>query len=289
MNDFLWKIAGGDVYILKKSDDFSKNTFKLIGTLFLINIFYIFFSTTALFTGVFDDFFIGVFVGLILSFLISSIYLLNILDLEPRTLPRNELDKKSFYFTYFTRFSSLFLLSIFIIKSMENFLFKHLFILNFKPQKIVYEVINLNKQHLEIWIFTIISMILFFSPIFIKYRLKSKLNDKEKNYYQLKKNIDVQLVLDDYEKFLKLKNLIYSKLYQKYFTLNELYISTKKRHNQISVPEHQFRVRKFKIHKSRYADPPFNTKLIDAEKDNFSFHEEYLKTLTDNGNLAEGN
>jgi hypothetical protein len=290
MRHFLWKLAGGDVHILMKSDEQSQNTFKFVGILFLINLVYTFVSTTALFTGIFDGFLVGVLVSIILSFLIGVIYLLNILDLEPRTLPRIELDRKSFYFTYFIRFFSLFLLSLFVVKSMEIFLFKHLFILNFSPQRIIQEIKKLNTVHPEVWIFTVLSIILFFLPIIVKYQLSNKILEKEKNYYELKKKNDIKLVVFEYERFLKQKQIIYSRLYDKYNILNELFSSIKTDNNKLTTPAHQYRKRKYKSPLPKYTDPPFNTiKISDLKNQVSSSHEDYLNTLTDNGNLAEGN
>jgi hypothetical protein len=290
MRYFLWKIAGGDIQILQKSDELSQYAFRLIGILFLINLSYIFVSTTALFTGIFKGLFVGLLVSLILSFLIASIYLLNILDLEPRTLPRNEIDKKSIYLTYMLRYFSLFLLSLFIVKSMEIFLFQHLFILNFSPQQIIVEIKNLNTKHPEIWIFTFLSLILFFSPIIIKHKLSIKIKEKEKNYYQLKKEEDVRIVVKDYKKFKIQREKILNIVYLDYVKLNELFNEVAKKNSSLKSLSHQYRIRKPKALKEIYVDPPFNTiKISDLNNQISSSHEEYLNTLTENGKLAEGN
>jgi hypothetical protein len=295
MDDFLWKIAGANVTILKDSDKTSQSTFRIIGQLFLIIIAYVFVALLTVFYEISNDFTIGVLLGSILTFLICNIYFINILDLEPRTLPRKK-EKKSLFLSYFTKYFFISLFSLFVIKCMEIFLFKHLFSLsfNYEASMIHKELIELHQEHPEIWIFTAINSFLFYTPIFMKFRLKRKAveanENKEKSYFEIKRTVDIFIVEEDYKKFKIQREKILNTVYLDYVKLNELFNEVAQKNGSLKSLSHQYRIRKPKALKEIYVDPPFNTiKISDLNNQISSSHEEYLNTLTENGKLAEGN
>ena len=96
MENFLWKISGANVAILKDADKNSQSTFKIIGRLFLFIIAYVFIALFNIFHEISKNFMVGILLGSVLTFLICNIYFINILDLEPRTLPRKK-EKKSLF------------------------------------------------------------------------------------------------------------------------------------------------------------------------------------------------
>ena len=297
MSEFLWRLAGANCAILSDSDKNSQRSFRIIGQLFLIIICYNLIALTSVFYFISKSIFIGLLIGAFLSFLIFNLYFINILDLEPRTLPTNSA-KKLLFFSYFIKFFFITLFALFVIKSMEILIFKHIVNLSFefnpKGSKIHKELIELHSYHPEIWGFTIANYLLFIAPIFLKIQLNRKeiesTNKNEKPYFQIKKEVDIFIVVEDYKKFKIHREKILNRVYLDYVKLNETFNDVAKKSASLKSLSHQYRIRKPKPTKETYLDPPFNTiKISNLKNQDSSSHEDYLNTLTNNGNLAEGN
>ncbi len=281
MSDFLWKLAGANVAILRDCNSASQSTFSLIGKIFLFIIIYVFIALAALFSEISKNIIVGIILSSALTFLICNIYFINMLDLEPHTLPRKEEEKKSLVLAYIIRFLSVAIFSLFAIKSMEVFLFKHLLVINFHGNQIINELVDLHKKHPEIWLFTFLSFAIFLSPIYLKYQLNKKgieNNKQEKSYYQIKREVDIYIVQKEYQLFIKEKNKLISQIYRNYDKLNALYCEVVKKNPSLSYLSHQYRKRNPKAISSKFEDAPFNTKLKKVNEPIRLSHEDFLKS-----------
>lgn len=254
MDSFYWKIVGGDISILEQSGKRSQNSFKTIGKLFLTIVVIIFFSFFGLFLGVFDSYFIAFFGGLILTFLISVIYLLNLISLEPTTLPILK-SKGSTFLSYFIRVSTVVMFAVFVSKCLETSILGFLvdddiskinlkeFIDNYsnrESQMFVQHMILLNKTYPKVWYITSIVVVLFLIPIVLKHRLK-----KQNEYFAIKERRDTDFVISEHKTFKKELYSLYKRIYNGYSSL--------KKEDR----------KDFREHPIKYMDEPFNLKKIE--------------------------
>ncbi|MBS1683514.1 MAG: DUF4407 domain-containing protein [Bacteroidetes bacterium] len=113
----------------------------------------------------------------------------------------------------------------------------------------------LNSKHLITWVFTLFMIAVFLAPIYIKYFLP-----EQADFYQLKREIETRLVLEEYAAF----EISYTKLWQKYFqALDQAPIERTARLNLV-MAEIQRNNFEFDVD---YHDPPFRTmRKIDSRK-----------------------
>ncbi len=167
MRHFLWKIAGADYKILEKAGKESQYSFWLIGLLYLIVIFITFVGFLGMFWGIFDNI-IPTLVGTsVLGFLVSTIYCLSLISLEPNTLPVI-IEKKSLVLTYFVRYFILILFAFFVSKTFEMVVFnliKSIGFINYEGSSdYMKQLMLVNTNEPWIWVITlsIISALLIF-------------------------------------------------------------------------------------------------------------------------------
>ncbi len=240
MKYFLWKIAGGDCELLNKSGRESQFSYSVIGILFLLVNFVTYLAFFGLFWGVFHNPVFAVLGSLVLGFLITNIYRLNLLSLEPNTLPVIQ-TAGSIVGANLVRFITVILFAFFISKCLETTMFGYLVddeitqrfkISRFEGSRMyIQHMLALNKSCPEIWFFTLVNMCLFLSPVYLKYRL-----NKGREYFLYKRIRDKELVKNEFAFFTNLKDDIYAQLY------------AKKDGNYLYVPP-----------QSPYSDAPFNS------------------------------
>ena len=216
MKEACWKLVGADCFILRQSARKSQIAFLTLGLLYAFLATVTFISFFGLFVGVLQGVFIPLIGAFIFTFIISNLYRLVIITLEPSTLPVAKEHKVKFW-AYFVRLSIVVLLAVFISKVIETMLFGHwvdgiveekishinrsgriiqyresaLFVEHLKQLNIHYPLINL---------MTVFIVTLYVIPVVIKHRLK-----KRNQYYQTKRLIDKQLVEVEYRKMLQVK------------------------------------------------------------------------------------
>jgi hypothetical protein len=235
MKRFLWRSVGADIEILLNSGDDSKESFTKIGRLYLIVNCITYLSLFFLFLAIFENFIISILSSVVFGFLIMNIYLLNLISLEPRSLPVS-IEIGSVVLANIIRYSSIFLFAIFISKSFEMLLFgffKSIVFQNYSGSKgFIFQLFELNRDNPELWILTVIVVFLFIYPIYLRHRLQ-----RTNEYYSIKQKKEIKLVRQEYLKFkeyhYKFMSNVYSKKKSKYFEP-----------------------------KLKFIDPPFNTKRI---------------------------
>jgi len=258
MKCFIWTMAGAECELLERSGKDSQYSFFVIGLLYLIIIGLTFIGFFGLFWGVFrgevsEDgvvqsvhypFFTALIGGLVLGFLVSNIYRLNLISLEPKTLPVKE-ENTSLVVTHVLRYTTVLLFAFFVSKNIEMEILNiiesaGIFYFNLNEGYIDH-MVRMNKEQSWLWIITFVIGFIFLFPIFLRRRL-----NKSFEYYSLKEKRDIRLVREQYEEFLMIKNQILTNFYLKYKA-----VGIEKRYN----------------YQKLYKDEPFNTKRIDIERD----------------------
>ena len=226
MRDYFWKIAGGDPSILENSGKESQSSFYTIGLLMVLINVLIFCAFFGLFWGVFSTFFVALFGAVLLTFLISTIYRLNLMSLEPPTLPISS-EGGSLVLSYFIRITTIALFAMFASKCLETSLFgsyvdellKNKFVNSTVLSRYKYETSQMFVNHMSllnetypiVWVMTFGMVCLFLYPIFLKYKLRKRFE-----YFSIKEKRDIRLVKEQYNFFEKELKSIYRRAYSEY-------------------------------------------------------------------------
>jgi hypothetical protein len=168
--------------------------------------------------------------------------------MEPHTLPL-KYEGKSLIVTYFLRFFSILLFALFTSKCIEANLFGWT-VENDSQIHLgeIDQITLLNQQYPIIWLFTVLIVFLFLSPILLKNRL-----NKTSEYYSIKKRRDIRMVIREYDNFRLHLDSKYETLYKSY--------------NNSKI--------KFKMHPVRFEDEPFNTVRLVVNK-SYKSTEEFI-------------
>lgn len=267
MRHFLWKIAGADYKILEKAGKDSQYSFWLIGLLYLIVIIITYIGFLGLFWGVFDNFIPVVLGTTVLGFLVTTIYRLSLISLEPNTLPVI-IEKKSLVLTYFVRYFILILFAFFVSKTFEmiivNFIEKIGFLNYDGSSGYMRHLVEVNTNQPWIWMITVSVIILFITPIYLRHRL-----NRANQYYLLRRVSDKDLVKQEHQKFIQSKEEILKQVYNQYTNLANSFFEHKNGlfYNQtlsdeITKIKSQLNSKTFVQHPKKFIDEPFNTKRI---------------------------
>jgi hypothetical protein len=272
MKYFIWKMAGADCELLERSGKDSQYSFFVIGLLYLVVTGLTFLGFFGLFWGTFRGkvnkdgvlhigeypIFTALIGGLVLGFLVSNIYRLNLMSLEPKTLPVKE-ENTSMVMSYAVRYITILLFAFFVSKNIE------MEIVNIMESAGIFyynvdegymdHMVRMNKEQSWLWIITIVIGFIFLLPVFLRQRL-----NKTFEYYSLKERRDIRLVLEQYEEFLMIKNQILSDHYLKYKA-----VGLDKKYS----------------YKKLYKDEPFNTKRIEIERD-LGTDDDFLEAILKN-------
>jgi hypothetical protein len=242
IDKLIWRFSGADPYLVGHSGADSKHRFRLIGISFLIIISITFLPMAFGMIKIFDSILMPVIVAAVLTFLMVTIYRLNILSLEPVALPVESL-KGSKKAANIIRISVIVLFGFFVSKQFEFLCFNWLVpeeeLFNLKLKSLYLDQtdymymarmikLNTSLNTAFVWLITPIVLGLFLYPTQVKF----KLIRNEMEYYRIKSIVERRIVEQDYARF-KLA-------YKSSFT----------RQNISNV--------EFKD--STYLDPPFNTK-----------------------------
>lgn len=294
MKQFFWIISGADIELLKQCKDESQQRFAQVGLNIVVVYLLIFTSFSIFIWHEFDNIFMSFFVASIVTFLIGSIYQINLLNLEPNSLPYIPSNGTKFV-SFLVHYTTIALFGFFVSKILETIFFgqfaleaENMRLLKFNKfdtnTEFIHQMMILNQKYPVIYVITVSVIILFVLPIF----LKKKLKNKSLEYYKLKSERDERLVLNDYRVFKVELNNRYKKLYELH-NPNELLKNIKpiifsrfdlSEANRIyevcltTVNKHG--IYEFEEHQVRYFDPPFNTKTID-DKENLKSSDEFMK------------
>jgi hypothetical protein len=295
MRRFLWKIAGADCEILQQSGRDSQNSFLIIGILYLIIIILTYVGFFGMFWGLFrsgselfEQRIVTQFVtastgSMVMCFLVSNIYFLNLMSLEPKTLPVPK-DDGSKWLTNIVRYSTVILFAFFVSKNVEVELFnlfESMGMFTF-DHKLGYmdDLIRMNQQNPIVWMLTILIIGLFILPIYLRHRL-----NRAHEYYMHKRLRDKVLVKGDYDWYLTIKEDILREKYLGYELLYKKYFEDRDFLERVSKDAHLLRTekllktRKYKEQIKKYSDEPFNTKERKSDDYPYKTSRDFLDSI----------
>ena len=244
--------------MLKQSGEESQKSFYLIGMLYLIIMSVNFIGFLGLFYGIFDNFFIAIFCSFVMGFIISIIYLLALISLEPPVLPFVK-EPGSIIFANIIRLTIVIAFALFVGKCMEMILiglFESFSLIKYEgTDGYLSHMLFMNEKYPAIWFVTLLNILLFLAPIYIRKKL-----NKASEYYSVKRKYDRKMVEDNYSSFIKIRDELYRKM--SYDLTLELPV------NSLSISDVEITERSIKPlkHIEKYTNPPFNTKKKKKEK-----------------------
>tara|TARA_R110000737_G_scaffold336727_1_gene356397 strand:+ start:8677 stop:9546 length:870 start_codon:yes stop_codon:yes gene_type:complete len=281
MKEFIWRVAGADCKILNISGADSQRSFTLIGGLFLLIYAIIFLAFFNLFYGIFDVFLLSFFTTIVFGFLISNIYRLNLISLEPATLPREE-SVGSMLLSYSVRYIIVAAFAFFVSKCFEMVLVLFLEyegLVDYNGSEGYMEhLVKSNQDHPWLWLITVVIVILFLTPVYLRHRL-----NRAHEYYSIKQTRDIRIVLDQYKMYRQEYNSVMTMQYNRYGQLSADYIqngtSFDPTKNKLPKNDLASPVKGKKIvpdADDKYEDPPFNTKLNLDKVSSKKSYEEFI-------------
>lgn len=254
---FLWRLAGGDVAILSDSKERSQQTYWLIGLLYMIINCFVYVSFFGLFHAVFDNFLLEIPATLVMGFLVTNIYRLTLISLEPQTLPVPE-EKGSLFLPYLLRYSTIGIFAFFVSKFFEmiviGFLEDLSLVRNVDSIGYMNHMTYTLKSQPWLWTITVFMIVLFLSPILIRHKFASM-----ESYYNLKTRRDIRLVME--------------------------YFSTYSEQKREALKGHYSEYQKLKLdkvyreHPVVFKDPPFNTKRAPKPQEVFSTGDDFIHDM----------
>ena len=252
MKTFLWNIAGADSEILKESGIESQKSFYTIGLLYVVISIFVFLGFLGLFYGVFNSLLIALIGAVVISFVISIIYALILMSLEPVVLPFKQ-ESGSILFAYIIRYFTVIAFALVVSKCFEMILInmlESLAIIRYDGAGgYISHLIAMNKEYPAIWLITVLIVGLFITPIYLRKRL-----NKSREYYSIKKKKDREMVRDNYNEFVVIRDGFYKKMC---FDPTVDVVDSGQKLKSFRIGK---KTREFIPHVKKYIDPPFNTK-----------------------------
>lgn len=210
---------------IKVSAPSSQRHFLLIGGTCACLIIVMLLSFTHAFNGLFGTSFISVIASFIMTCIICAIYWLNLISLEPHTLPYDKTQGRgSFRVSLGIRIFVIVLFGFFVAKLFETYLFgwlvdEQVLELEFgelvdlshgellgEPHYFYSRIELLNITYPWVWLITLAIIGMFLFPIRKKYELR-----RHQEYFNLKRVTEQELVKAEYRRFMVEYNLIFAR------------------------------------------------------------------------------
>jgi hypothetical protein len=240
VEEFLWNIAAVDRRLISNADAESKRTYTLIGGVLLFLIGFIFLSVFFTFHIAFKSWLMAGMIGGLMAFIITIVYWLNLLTLEPNMLPH--IKEKGVWVSVAIRITVVLLFSFYITSCFVIFITHYLIGYGHDGNKILEDLLWFYENNtISAVIIQLLGSVIFLSPILLKLKLKDK-----GEYFYAKGVVEKKLIRDHYLEF----KSHYSKV-----------------QNRIEAFPLKF--------EENYTDPPFNTKKKVREIE-FKSQEDFL-------------
>lgn len=285
---FLCSLSGDEYKIITNCGEKQvKHRFVTIGFFVALIFILCFISSYFTFTKLIKNNFVGVFIGLFFSMMITNIYLLFLYTLSKITLVNNA-DRIAKYFSLGIRFVFIGFISLLVSKPIETIIFSKSLehdIFKYKKEQVekysestqryfdletrnikliiekqsrsfasidninkykkmldkknqqkedliismknlvyssnyfTYSITVLNTRYPQCWLFTSVILFIFLFPAYLKNRL-----DEQSIYYNIRKKIEAQLVIDEYNNFKKQYAQIHLDKFKMDLNVSELFI-----------------------------------------------------------------
>jgi hypothetical protein len=285
---FLCSLSGDEYRIITNCGEKQiKHRFVTIGFFVALIFLLCFISSYFTFTKLIKNDFVGVFIGLFFSMMITNIYLLLLYTLSKTTLVSNA-NRIAKYFSLGIRFVFIGFISLLISKPIETMIFSKSLkndIIQFKKEQVAkysestqkyfdletknikliierqktsfasidnlnryeklldkknqqkedliismkklvyssnyftYSIIVLNTRYPQCWLFTSVILFIFLFPAYLKHSL-----DEQSIYYNIRKEIESNLVIDEYTNFKKQYAQIHLDKFKMNLNVSELFI-----------------------------------------------------------------
>jgi hypothetical protein len=292
---FLCFFSGEDDYIIRRCGTRIQISFASIG-FFVIIIFVGCWTSASLFLShLFEGTrWLSIPVGILWGLLVANLYLLLLYTISPALLPNSKKRKEKrilimennatksespFTASLIFRLSIILLLAIIITQPLNVLIFSPSFD---ESKYYAREIRNILSSHSIAWLITIIGCIIFLLPIYWKYRIRNR-----SEFYERKKIIESQIVLDSYIDFKSEYATIFEKKITDYNRttwenlmplLNKLETVNPRLYN-VYFEHLKKEIINEPIAKYEYwADHPFRTTLKKKDKNSAS-EEDFLKTI----------
>lgn len=276
INTNLCKLSGEDFAIIKQCSPRIQLHFTWIGVFVLAILICCFFSAFYFTDNLFHNTIVDVGIGFIWGYIVTNMYVLLLYTITPTLLPVKSKMKKSkvqaqqfnFSFSMILRIFMMILLAIITAQPLN------IFLLQPNSLELANDIKNLLARNPFATMITIIVVLIFMLPIYLKYNIR-KLGE----FYETKASINKRIVEDeyrifkrDYKRTLEYQISEYNKsVLGKLFPYLEILKSAKPESYKLHFNDIEKELTNESIYKYEYwADPPYRTIKKSVVKSNLS-------------------
>lgn len=260
----LCKFSGEDYSIIRVCNTKIQFYFMLIGFFVSLILLFCFLSALNFTEHLFHNIIADIGVGIIWGYIVTNLYVLLLYTITPTLLPKKKGIKNAKKIKPFELNSSMaFRIGLVIILAIITAQPLNILILKPNSEAFAYDIRDLISHNVFAWVITILVIIVFLLPIYLKYTIR-KLGE----FYEKKADIKKRIIADDYKKFKhEYSNLLESNIakYNKKVWENLMpHLKTLKKINPIAYQKHFIEIKNElineKIDKYEYwSNPPYRT------------------------------
>lgn len=192
----LFQFSGEDYTIVQKSGGKTKFLFSVIGVMVLVILFCSFASALFFTEHLFHNAFADICVGIIWGYIVTNLYVLVLYTITPQMLPIKDRTNSSIKKWKLPSFSLM--IRVFILVLLSIIIAQPINVLMLKPdsESLAYDIKILLSQDIRASIVTLIVTLIFLIPVYLKYLVRN-----HGEYYELLKDVNMKLILDEYKEF----------------------------------------------------------------------------------------
>lgn len=201
----LCKLSGEDYSLIRVSNEKIQLYFTLIGLFVFLILLFCFLSALSFTEHLFHNILADIGIGIIWGFTVTNLYVLILYTITPSLLPVKDKKKGKqpsitfeFNLSMFIRIVLVILLSIITAQPLN------ILILKADSVTFAYDIKYLMSHNPLAWLITVLVIVTFLLPIYLKYTIRNL-----GEFYEKKANIQKRIISDDYKEFLNIySNLI---------------------------------------------------------------------------------
>ena len=205
----LCKLSGEDYSLIRDCNEKIQFYFTLIGFFVFLILLFCFLSALSFTEHLFHNIIADIGIGIIWGFIVTNLYVLILYTITPILLPVKDKKKgKQLSITYEFNLSMFFRILLVIL--LSTITAQPLIILILKPDSatFAYDIKYLMSHNPLAWLITVLVIVTFLLPIYLKYTIRNL-----GEFYEKKANVQKRIISDDYKEFLNIySNLIEANL-----------------------------------------------------------------------------